>query len=563
MLFSDRQNKSTQILKALIALFITLGPLLIQLLTIDASTYILLFIFTIVLSIRIMKKSTVYISTFLVGIAFLILFTLIFTPFTRSGIGQIKYIAQMFLLFVFTCLLCDYYKENTDQKRPRRIMYLFVISGFVSSIANIFYYIFVCLPVGNKEALCYISGQNELLGLYMLASIWCAARLMYKNSKKTRNLLLISQLPVLAVLLFSRSILPYILGMVLLLGVLIKKKAPRLYLWFMVFSSVVMSVFTLFKYHSPIKKDALISGLSRITGLGGGGFLKAQEMYQTTFYPPSESIGLMETVISSSGIAGLLFVVFLIARCFYLFLKRKTQFSYMTLMLVIFIFVIPVKNAFSMIMLLCVPITYNEYYSLIKQKIMPKAKLAKIVSVLSVLSALCIYLAVHSFVTLRADGLFSKKEYAKALPLYKYALNINPSDDESCVKASQCIRKTQGDYTEAFSFIEKAEKRNKMSIQNTTEKAEIYNYAKLYEESASCLKYVCKIAPFNDNYKIKLAKVYYKILKEKEQGSEDAKNVYNEIIAISEKTANLDCKEKINDIADKAIKYTKGVLYVE
>ena len=67
-------------------------------------------------------------------------------------------------------------------------------------------------------------------------------------------------------------------------------------------------------------------------------------------------------------------------------------------------------------------------------------------------------------------------------------------------------------------------------------------------------------ATIKDDYNLALAKVLYKIVEMKPKGSSETKRAYEEIISIAQRTDNLNLRKEINDIADKALGYTKGDL---
>ena len=68
------------------------------------------------------------------------------------------------------------------------------------------------------------------------------------------------------------------------------------------------------------------------------------------------------------------------------------------------------------------------------------------------------------------------------------------------------------------------------------------------------------MAMIKDNYNLSLAKVLYKIVKKYPKGSSETKRAYEEIIMIAQSTENLEQRKEINDIADKALSYTKEEL---
>jgi hypothetical protein len=65
-------------------------------------------------------------------------------------------------------------------------------------------------------------------------------------------------------------------------------------------------------------------------------------------------------------------------------------------------------------------------------------------------------------------------------------------------------------------------------------------------------------AIINGKHNLSLAKTLYRMMKEKEKGSSEARRIHEEIVKVALRTENLDYRKSINDIADKAQSYTKG-----
>ena len=67
-------------------------------------------------------------------------------------------------------------------------------------------------------------------------------------------------------------------------------------------------------------------------------------------------------------------------------------------------------------------------------------------------------------------------------------------------------------------------------------------------------------AKVNEKYNLALSKTLYKIVQKNPKGSSETKRAYEEILTIAQETQNLDYRKEINDIADKALVFTKGEL---
>lgn len=563
MLFSVQKNTSVALLKIVVAVFCVAAPILVGFLGVGATTYLLLVIFTAMLSMRIMVSGRICISSPQIMLGGLITFTLIMTPFTRSGINGVHFVSQLCLLWSFMAVIGDYFGENSADGLKGRLMYLVLISGLVCSFANIAYWLCVLVPVGSKASLSFITGQNSLLAIYMVCAIFCAVNLMYKNTKRKKQALSLAIIPLLFVLVMSKSVIGYVILAVLLASFFVKLRARKFYVPIMFVMLLSITFIAVICYKSTAQVDAILSGLNSIIGVGGGGFLSGQEIYQTSYYPYNDMLALFAILTSSCGIAGLLFAVLLIARCVYLFAKNKTQLSFFTLLFVVIFMIVPVTNGLLVMLLSCGLLTYNEYVNSALSKSLNKNKHQRISVFFAAITVMAVYLFVHSVISNSADVKLKNGDYESAAKLYENAAVINPADDVSCIKASVCIRKSNGDYKNALRFAEKAEKRNKKSLESIKEKAYVYAYAGDLSESVMQWKYVCAKAPYNDTYKVKLSQSLYKIIKNAEKGSSETKEAYKEIVQIAEKTSNLDCKKQINDIVDKAQKYNKGALLDE
>ena len=558
-----QKNTSVAFLKVAVAAFCTAAPILIGILGINQATYLMLAVFTAMLSMRIMVSGRICISSPQIMLGGLIVFTLIMSPFTRSGINGVLYITQLCLAWAFMAVIGDYFSENSSEGLKGRLMYMVLISGLVCSFANIIYWLFVLVPVGSKAPLSFIAGQNSLLSIYMVCSVFCAVNLIYKNTKRKKKLLSLAILPLLFVLVMAKSFIGYVVLAVLLVSFFVKLRIGKHYVPIMSIMLLAVTIIAFVCFKSTTQLDAILSGLNSIIGIGGGGFLSGQEIFQSSYYPYSDKLALLAIIVSSSGLAGLLFSVLLIARCVYMFVKNKSQLSFFTLLFVIILMLVPITKGLLVVLLSCGLITYSEYVNSAFSKTINKNKLQRFAVFFAVVVVVAIYLFVHSVISNHADIKFKNSDYEGASALYANAAAINPTDDISCIKASVSIRKSNRDYKNALEYVQKAEKRNKKSLESTKEKAYVYNYAGDLRESVIQWKQVCVKAPFNDTYKVKLAQSLYKIIKNAQKGSSETKEAYKELVHIAEETFDLDCKKQINDIADKAQKYNKGELLNE
>ena len=127
--------------------------------------------------------------------------------------------------------------------------------------------------------------------------------------------------------------------------------------------------------------------------------------------------------------------------------------------------------------------------------------------------------------------------------------------------------RNQGNTTEnieqAIKLIDKAIKRDKYNLSFMEEKARIYDTYGEYDLSAQQYREASQDAFVKDKYHLSLAKELFKVVKKYPKGSSETKRAYEELLTIAQSTENLDLRKEINDIADKALIYTKGELSSE
>ena len=61
----------------------------------------------------------------------------------------------------------------------------------------------------------------------------------------------------------------------------------------------------------------------------------------------------------------------------------------------------------------------------------------------------------------------------------------------------------------------------------------------------------------NSKYNFAAVEALYKIIESTSEGSPEAREIYEKMVGISQRTEDLDYREKINNISDKALVYTR------
>ena len=147
-----------------------------------------------------------------------------------------------------------------------------------------------------------------------------------------------------------------------------------------------------------------------------------------------------------------------------------------------------------------------------------------------------------------------------AYSLYNSASIINPFDSESAFMAAQSLYNSESVekfYTEAIELADKAGKRDKDNLFCNKLKAQIHYACGRYDMAVQEYTYISSRAKVNDEYNLMLVEALYEIIQENPEGSAEAVEVYDKIVEIAKNTENPDYREKINNIADKALVYTR------
>ena len=127
-----------------------------------------------------------------------------------------------------------------------------------------------------------------------------------------------------------------------------------------------------------------------------------------------------------------------------------------------------------------------------------------------------------------------------------------------CVKSDSTLLLTLSD--DALKLIDKAIKNDRNNLANYEKKAEIHFACGNFNESVGQYREILKKSTVNDKYNLSMTKILYEIIVNNPKGSSETKRAYEEIVNIAQLTENLDIKKEINDLADKALVYTKGGL---
>ncbi len=569
MLFNINKEKSLALFKILMAAFLIIAPSFLGLLPIGAEVYLMFAILGTVFVLRIKTNNKIYISVQNLTFVLLIAYAVISSIWADSKEGQLIYIFALGAVTLFYNFSAEYFAENSSEGIRRRLMYMLCFSGALCSVINIFYWVFFIVPVAGGQPFDRGLGTNNILGIFMAICIVLSLHLLKGAPKFYKIAMLTSAFLMLFVFVMSESIIAWTF-LLLLFALLLSKRKIKSERGFLSISFLCILIFTAviicwMKVNSAGKafSDVFSYAFGNIFGIGGG-FWNEREVFLEVKYSETLGVGLLPYLFATSGILGLLSSLFIIIRNIILFIKLKSYESLVGLFITLALMIFPFGENFTVILLWIGICAYNEHAAGTNLKLeIKKNNIEKAVCVSTLLTVISCVLLVLAIIKINADFAYERKDYLSSYELYKVSATINLTDSESCRMAAASIRKAgaldiQGE--EALNLIDKAIERDKENLQNIKEKALIYAGCGEYELSAQEYREASHKALIKDEYNLSLAKTLYKIVKGNPKGSSETKRCYEEIISIALSTDDLDLRKEINDIADKALQYTKGEL---
>lgn len=575
MLFNITKQKSLALIQIFVAALILTVPSFLSLLSLKGAVYLMFTVSAFLMLLRIKANEKIILSLKQTVYLFLIAFGIISFFWISNISGQFVYLFGIGTVCVLTSLLKEYFIENTGDSFKRRIAYLLSISGVTYCLYNIIYWITVVVPVAGNDGFRRGLISGDFSGIFMIISIACTVSLYKGNSKFRKLLLSFSLILMVFCLIMTKSCMAWMFAVAFSLLLILKnvflKKNSNNTKKYTAFASVVIVfyfigtlVIALTGENGIIFSDVFSFASKHLFGAGGG-FLSAKDTF--TDYPQIDEAGtgLFLYLFSASGIFGVLSCLVLIVRSVRVFIKLKNTESAIGILCLISLLLLPFGQSFAAVILVMGLDTYNEYCADLNLKLQLKQKhIKRLVNIVSVVLTITASLTVLSFMEMSADKDFEKGRYETAYEAYKIVSNIDVFDSRSSRMAAVCAKNdgtllhTMSD--DALKLIDKAIKNDRNNLGNYEKKAEIYFACGNFNESVGQYREILKKSAVNDKYNLSMTKVLYEIIVSNPKGSSETKRAYEEIVNIAQLTENLDVKKEINDLADKALVYTKGEL---
>lgn len=570
MFFNINKKTNLAIMQITGALSLLLIPAFLNILSLEASVYCLFTVFMFVAVLRIKENLKISFSIQHSIYTVLIIYGVLSLIWSKNTSRHFMYIFSLATVLAFSVIMRDYFVENNSGKFKRRMAYLISVSGILCAGVNVIYWLIYIVPVAGDDTFSQGMATADLLGIFMSLSIACTIFLFKNNSKIKKALIVISVLIMLFVFIMTNSVVAWIFSAVLIALTVMKKSITNTKKYMLFSSGLVILYFIviLFRLKNTIEGQAFADvfkySFEHIFGAGGG-FWSGRETFSCLNYGNKLHIGILPYLSATAGVIGFASCILIIIRNIIVFMKLKSTESIINLLLSLTLMFLPFGNSITAILLLTGLTVYNESLTDAELKLTVKNSTIKKATIcMSVIITLSAYMTVLSLVKMSAHSAFLKGQYNKSYDLYKTVSMLNFTDSESHKMAALSIFKDETLFekqkNEVVSFINKAIKGDRINIENYDIKAKIYYENEDYELCVQEYRSISAKSAVKDKYNLSLVKALYKIVEENPKGSSETKRAYEEIVAVSRTTENLDLRKEINDIADKAFAYTKGEL---
>ncbi len=548
------------------AAFIILAPVLLSHFGTGWGLYAMFALLSLTLGIRLIRGGQIHIGVNAALGLLLGVYSLFAIAAAENMYRHIRLIFLIFSAVELMLLAADYFSMESGKGLENRLAYMVVTSGAVLALWNIIYWVFG-MKFSVAEPFSAGMEQSDLLGIFMFAAVWCAVK-TYSEEKRKKPTLLILCVPMVFALIMSRSLPAWFFGSAFAALYLFrkgKKLLSGIFAAAALGSGICLAV-KMAKAQNAALLDAVTAAFKHPFGLGGGGFVSTQSSLQSVYYRVS-SIGSGGELASSLGIIGLLGALGFIAWQIYLTVKNRSWFNAFAGLLCVYAFFAPMSQSEAGLLLFAGVCVYGEWRKgrIIRVKI-GKGLTAAAIGIAAAAAVYgCVLATSEAFRSVGLKAAFTNEE--KAAQRLSSAANINPFDGESCRDAAEifrCLYEENGEKENAV----KAEYEIKRAVSREENNALYYaDYAKLlmdqekyFDAELQCEKAVEK-APLNDDYKVMLSEILYKLAEGCEKGSVDAGRYYKRILECGEGVTDMEKKKIVNDYADKAQPYTRVDFY--
>lgn len=558
-----KNRRFSGVLEVVAAAFILFGPSLLNAVCESWGLYAVFIAVSLCFGARLLENGEIHITVNIIMGVLLGAYALLAFVWADDMFRHIRYVFMLFTVTEAMLLAADYFTVEKEKGIGSRLVYMVIFSADICAVWNLLYWAFAAhfsLAAPFSAGI----GQSDLLGIFMFTGLWCAAKI-YAETKGKKPYLIIMGLPMLFVLIMSRSALTLFFGAAFAAIYLYKKNKKAMSLPFFAAAAAagIFLVICIARLQCAPFLDGLLTAFSHPAGLGGGGFLARQTQLQSVYYQPVSQLGSGASLASSLGIFGMLTALLFVGRGIWLTFKYKSWFSAFTALLGIYAFFAPVGSSLAgLILLMCVSV-YGEWRLGAKNAVKLSNAVRVIVCCVLAAAAIC-GCVLGAGDIFRNSGLKNMlSDERNAIEKFSTAASVNPFDGDSCYNAAYLLRflyEEEGRKEDAVNseyYIKRAIERDEYNALYRAEYARLMAAEGDYAAAAEQEEQAVLLAPLNDDYKVSLAAHLCRLIETYEKGSVEAQRCYQRILECADSIADLEKKKTVNDYADKAQPYTR------
>ena len=558
---TGRALSGKTLLELLAAAFILLGPSVLEGAVGGWGLYAVFILTAAVFVIRLIETKKIHISVniLLCGLCFLYALPVFFWAVSRYS--HIKLIFTALTVTIGTMLTADYLEIEKDRDIGNRLVSMMSVSALICAFWNLISWV-AFNGLSMDKAFSAGLGNSDLLGVFMLVGLWCCAK-TFGGRKKPGAAIVVMDLPMVFVLIMSRSLLTGLCGGLFALCYSIKKHKSLQCAWWGLVTAASAAALLLMGTSPKMTPfaDGLFRGMLNPGGLGGGGFIFRQDQYQSVYYVITE-LGTGADMASSLGVVGLLACVAFIGWALYLTISKSSWQCAFGSTLCMFAFFVPLGGGLASLVLLMGVLVYGEWS---QERVLTlkvgrgSTVVAGLIAVLAVYS--CVLAVGEGIKAAGVNGLYTDPR--NGVQKLTSAAKLNPFDGESCFMAAQGYRQlyeaegVRNDIVNAEYYIEKAIERDEGCARYYALQACIKADSGDPAGAVELDRLTMEQAPLWEDCRVQMAEHLYALIQTVEKGSLTAQKYHLEILGLSDEVSDMDRKKTINDFADRAQDYIR------
>ncbi len=554
---SRRPFSGKLLLELLAAAFILLGPTVLGAAVGSWGLYAVFAVTAAVFAARLFETGRIHLSVNIAVGGVMLAYALFVLIWADDRAGHLRLCFVLLTVLLTAMLAADYFAQEKDI--GSRLTGLVLISALICGAWNILDWIII-RRFSLDGAFAAGLGDRHLVGMFMLAGLWCCQAVLRGKNGKLKPSAFVAGLPLLFVLVMSRSLLTALAGGIFLVFVSLGRRNLAACVSGAAVSALSAAAMIIMAVRGsggglrPFA-DGVLCGLKNIGGLGGGGFLLRQGEFQSVYYDAA-SAGLGAELVSSLGLPGGLAFLAAVAWTVHMAVKKKSLFCGFGGAIAVFAFLTGAEHSLGALMMLAGVLAYGEWRQGRTLSVRIRPVRFVVAGILGALAVFGCVLGVSAGI--KARGIETGSGGALAL-----AARLDPFDGDCCYRAALAYHESYGesgsrnDLAYAEYYIQEAIDRGCETGPYLAEYAEIEALGGKLASAVDTDAKAMELSPLWEDAKVRAAGHLYSLIETTQKGSVAANRCYQRILELAEAVDNMERKKLITDYADRAQPYIR------